>query len=281
MEETKKPTEDKIVLGKKKNANPEIPAEFIDQEFKVLTDDVELPSLGTFYPTGQKTVKVKYLTAEEDDILFSPELLKSGKVLDALLQIAVVDPTLTAEDMLVGDRNTVLIHLRKNGLGNMYNPGLLQCPSCKEEYDPDIDLNKLKLKYLEDKPNENGEYDFTMPLMKSKIKFRFLNGHDENKLMKSGKSTTKKKGSSYKISKIVTERYRLQIMEVDGNRDKIYISRFVSAMPMKDSLTFREYVRLVSPGVDFNYSFECKNCGHVYEDDVPLTPKLFYPNADI
>jgi len=272
----------KIKLGSTEE-NPEIPQEFKQKEFQVPTDTMELPSLGVFYPNGQKTVKVKYLTAEEDDILFSPELLKSGKVLDALLQIAVVDDTLNPDDMLVGDRNAILIHLRKNGLGDIYNPGkgYINCHECGEGFDPDIDLRDLVPKKLEDMPDEKGEYDFTMPLMGSKIKFRLLNGHDENKLSKASKTGTKRKGSNYKISKVVTERYKLQIMEVDGNRDKLYVSSFVSAMPMKDSMVFREYVKMVSPGVDFNYVFTCKHCGANFEDDVPLTPKLFYPEANI
>jgi len=279
--ENKNEKKTKITLGSEKNE--EIPQEFKKKEFEMLTDTMELPSLGVFYPNGQKTVKFKYLTAEEDDILFSPELLKSGKVLDALLQIAVIDETLKPDDMLIGDRNAVLICLRKTGLGNIYNPGkgYVSCPECGEDFDPDIDLDDLKSKMLEDMPDDNGEYSFDMPLIGCKIKFRLLRGHDENRLAKAAKTGSKKRGSNYKISRVVTERYKLQIMEVDGNRDKLYISSFVSAMPMKDSLVFREYARLISPGVDFNYIYTCKSCGHDFEDDVPLTPKLFYPEAKI
>jgi len=277
--------EDKrIIVGQNKTEKPamnDIPKEFIDNEFAVLTDDVELPSLGIFYPNGKKTAKVKYLTAEEDDVLFSPELIKSGRVLDALLQIVVLDKDLNPEDMLVGDRNAVLMHIRKNGMGNEYKPGKMTCPECGEQYEPEVDLSKLKLKLLENKPDERGEYDFQLPLMKKNIKFRFLNGRDENKIGKATQATTKKGLASYKVSKAVTERYRLQIMEVEGNRDKLYISKLISAMPMRDSLVFREYVKLISPGIDFNYEFECTNCGHHYEEDVPMTYRLFYPNAEL
>lgn len=275
MEENKK-----IILGKD-NQEPQIPNEFIDDEFVVPTEDVELPSNGAFYPNGKKTVKVKYLTAEEDDVLFSPELIKSGKVLDALLQIAVIDKELNPSDMLIGDRNAVLIHLRRTGLGDEYQPGKMTCPSCGEEYLPDIDLSKLKLKKLNDTPDENGWYDFILPIMKKNIKFRMLNGKDENKISKASESGRKRGKGKYKVSTGVTERYKLQIMEVEGNRDKLYISKLVSSMPMKDSIAFREYVKLISPGVDFNYNFECKNCGHAYEDDVPMTFRLFYPNAEL
>lgn len=278
--------EKRIIVGQNKIENKpaeqSIPQQFIDNEFAVPTEEIELPSKGIFYPNGKSTVKVRYLTAEEDDVLFSPELIKSGRVLDALLQIAVIDKDLNPDDMIVGDRNAVLIHLRRTGIGEEYKPGKMTCPSCSEEYEPVVDLNELKLKFLETKPDSNGEYDFLFPIMKKNIKFRLLNGKDENKIAKATQTTKKgNSNTSYKVSKSVTEKYRLQIMEVEGNRDKLYISKFISSMPMRDSLVFREYTKLISPGVDFNYKFECSNCGHIYEDDVPMTYKLFYPDLEI
>jgi rubredoxin len=274
--------EKRIIVGQQnKPIEQNIPKEFIDNEFITPTEEIELPSLGLFYPNGKKTVKVKYLTAEEDDVLFSPELIKSGRVLDALLQIVIVDKDLHPDDMIVGDRNAILVHVRKTGIGEEYMPGKMTCPSCGEQYEPVVDLNKLKLKYLENKPDQNGEYDFFLPLMKKNIKFRMMTGKDENKIGKATQNTSKKGVSSFKVSKGVTERYRLQIMEVEGNRDKLYISKLISAMPMKDSMVFREYTKLLSPGVDFNYNFECTQCGHHYEDEVPMTYRLFYPNADL
>jgi hypothetical protein len=257
-----------------------IPETFIDNEFPIITEEVDLPTQGVFYSNGKKSVTIKYLTAEEDDVLFSPELIKSGKVLDALLQLAVLDKDLKPEDMIVGDRNAVLIALRKTGLGPMYNPGKMTCPSCKEEYIPSIDLNQLKLKPLDTLPDAGGEYDYILPTMKLNIKFRLLRGSDENLIEKKANSSVTKAGN-YKVTKYVTERYRLQIMEVNGNRDKTYIAKLVSHMPMLDSTSLREYIRLVSPGVDLNYHFECEHCGHLYEDEVPLNHKLFYPNANI
>jgi len=275
--------ERRIIVGQNKSeAKPveqSLPSEFIDDEFIVPTEEIELPSMGAFYPTGKKTVKIKYLTAEEDDVLFSTELIKSGRVLDALLQIVVIDKDIHPDDMVVGDRNAILIHVRRTGMGEEYRPGKVVCPSCGEQYEPEVDLSKLKLNFLKDKPDERGEYSFLLPIMKKNIKFRLLNGRDETQIGKA--ATTKKGATNYKVSKAITERYRRQIMEVEGNRDKLYISKLISAMPMKDSLVFREYVKLISPGVDFNYEFECLNCGHRYEDEVPMTYRLFYPNADL
>jgi hypothetical protein len=257
-----------------------IPEQYIDNEFQVPTETVNLPSQGVFYPNNKSSVTIKYLTAEEDDILYSPDLIRSGRVLDVLLDKAVMDRDLRPEDMLSGDRNHLLIEMRKTGLGSDYNPGEIRCGACSQNYNPTIDLEKLGTKPLEIEPDENGEYEVTLPIFKKTIKFRLLNGKDEKRLAKLSENTGKKNGLGIKVSRLVTEKYVMQIMEVDGNRDKLYIKKFISAMPMKDSAFFREYSRRIEPGLDLSYEFECEHCGELEIRDIPITPKLFYPDLE-
>jgi len=256
-----------------------IPEQYLDMEFQVPTEEVQLPSGGAFYPNKKSSVTIKYLTAEEDDILYSPDLIKSGRVLDVLLDKAVMDRDLRPEDMLSGDRNFLLIEMRKTGLGNDYVPGEITCPACSETHTPTIDLDRLKAKSLEVAPDENLEYDIQLPLMKMTIKFRLLTGKDEKRLAKLSESGGKSAGG-IKVKKLITEKYVMQIMEVNGNRDKLYIKKFIAAMPMKDSMFFREYLRRIEPGLDLSYEFECPNCGELDIRDIPVTPKLFYPDLD-
>jgi predicted RNA-binding Zn-ribbon protein involved in translation (DUF1610 family) len=256
-----------------------IPEQYLDMEFKVPTEEVTLPSMGAFYPNNKKSVTIKYLTAEEDDILYSPDLIKSGKVLDVLLDKAVIDKDLRPENMLSGDRNYLLVEIRKTGLGNDYVPGEVQCPSCGQVHEPTIDLSKLGAKPLEIMPDSDGEYETELPIMKMRIRFRLLTGVDEKRLGKLAEVKGKKNGG-IRVSKLVTEKYVMQIMEVNGNRDKLYIKKFIAAMPMKDSMYFREYVRRIEPGLDLSYEFECPACGELDVKDIPITPKLFYPDLD-
>jgi len=72
----------------------------------------------------------------------------------------------------------------------------------------------------------------------------------------------------------------MQIMEVNNNRDKLYIKKFIAAMPMRDSMFFREYLREIEPGLNLSYEFECPNCGALDIKDIPVTPKLFYPDLE-
>lgn len=256
-----------------------IPEQYLDMEFQVPTEEVQLPSGGAFYPNKKSSVTIKYLTAEEDDILYSPDLIKSGRVLDVLLDKAVMDKDLRPEDMLSGDRNFLLIEMRKTGLGSDYIPGEIQCPSCGEVHTPTINLDKLKAKSLEVEPDGQMEYDVKLPIMKMTIKFRLLTGKDEKRLAKLSESGGKNAGG-IKVKKLITEKYVMQIMEVNGNRDKLYIKKFIAAMPMKDSMFFREYLRRIEPGLDLSYEFDCPNCGELDIRDIPIGPKLFYPDLE-
>lgn len=259
--------------------NSEIPQEFIDTEFAVPTEEVELPSGGKFYPNGQKTVRIKYLTASEESILLSPELIRSGKVLDVLLETSIVDDTLYPENMITGDRNTVLIKLRQTGYGNDY-PVKMTCPKCNEEFETNVDLSTLKLKTLEIEPDYNNEFDVNLPKTKWKVKFRLLTGKDEAYLNKASERTKKtKKNSQY--SSLLTERYLLQIMEINGNRDKTHIKKAVEALPIADSLFFRSYVSEIEPGINLEHEFECNACHEVFIEDTVIGARLFWPNAKV
>lgn len=256
--------------------NPNMPQIPVDKEFVIPTERIELPSKGWFYPNKKSFVEIKYMTAEEDNILYSADLIKSGKVLDILLESVIKDRDLRPDDMLSGDRNYVLIQARRTGLGDDYKPGKIRCESCSQEFYPTVDLSKLKKREIELEPDSNGLYEVELPVTKIKIKFRLLKGSDEKRLSK----VMEKKTGNVKVSKLITERYLLQIMEVNGISDKLYINKFISAMPTKDSLFFREYNRQVEPGIDLNYEFECTHCGHIQERDVPITSRLFYPDVE-
>ena len=284
------PEEKKIQLGQTKqqeiSAAQELQAqglpegEFLDTEFIVPTDDVMLPSQGKFYANGQKSVKIKYLTAEDENILTSPELIRNGRVLDVLLENSIIDSSLSPTEMLTGDRNATLLALRTTGYGDEYEVKK-QCESCSETFTEQVLLSELKIKELKVTPDGNNEFEVILPKMKIPIKFRLLTGADENRLAKVSEMGKKKINNKVSVSTLLTERFLLQIMEAKSQRDKGYIKKMISAMPIADSLFLREYIREIEPGVDMSYTFTCTSCGKIQIDDVPVTAKLFWPNANV
>jgi hypothetical protein len=259
--------------------NPKQP----DLDFIIPTEELSLPSKGLLYPGNKSTVSIKYMTADEDDILFSPDLIESGQVLDSLLEAAVKDRDLRPDDILSGDRIHILISLRRTGLGDSYEHPSVLCSECRNIINkPVVDLSLLKPKELNVAPDANGEFSVQMPTTKINIKFRLLKGSDEKRLAKTAQFAKNKSVGGVKMrNNMITERYLLTIMEVNGNRDKLYIRKFISAMPTFDSTFFRQYLREVEPGVDLNYDFECQDCGAITTREITINSKLFYPEIDL
>ena len=81
-------------------------------ETKFPTEIIDLPSKGHFYPEdnllSSGKVEMKYMTAREEDILTSVNLIQQGIVLDKLLDTLVVDKKIKIDDLLIGDKNALL-----------------------------------------------------------------------------------------------------------------------------------------------------------------------------
>ena len=242
--------------------------------FTVPFDVIELPSKGLLYPDSDGSLKIEYMTAEDENILTSPNLVQSGKVLDVLLERKIKDDKLKAKDLLVGDRNAIMVFLRSTSYGEMY-PVKLTDPDTGEEFETEVDLSTLPMKEIGASPNEEGLFEFKLTRSKKDIKFRLLTSQDEENLIKSEEK--RKKLLKTQVSKLLTNRLVTQIVEVDGNRDKSYIEQFVNYLPAGDSLDLRKYIDEIEPGIDLRADVESPS-GAVFRSLVPITVQFFWPN---
>ncbi len=247
-----------------------------DFNFEAPFDVLELPSKGLLYPGRPSTVKVEYLTAADENILTSPNLIRSGKVLDILLQKKIKSSEIPMEQMLVGDRNAIMIWLRATGYGEMYPVKMLD-PETGEEFETEIDLSSLGTKELTAQPDENGEFDFLLPRSKKKIKFKLLTVSDESSISK--KTEQRNKVTKSPISNALTYRLQSQIKEVEGNRDPSYIAKFIEVMPAFDSLKFREYSDSIEPGIELEVDVEGPS--GPFRSPFTIGLNFFWPNARV
>ena len=92
-------------------------------EFKLPTETVELPSKGLLYPEGsplaEGKIEMKYMTAKEEDILTNQNYIRQGTVIDKLLRSLVVSK-INFDDLLIGDKDAILIASRILGYGKDY-----------------------------------------------------------------------------------------------------------------------------------------------------------------
>jgi hypothetical protein len=219
---------------------------------------------------------VEYLTAADENILTSPNLIRSGKVLDVLLQKKIKSSEIPMEQMLVGDRNAIMIWLRATGYGEMYPVKMLD-PETAEEFETEIDLSNLGTKELTAQPDENGEFDFLLPRSKKKIKFRLLTVADETSITK--KTEQRNKATKSPISNALTYRLQAQIKEIEGNRDPSMIAKFIEIMPAFDSLKFREYSDEIEPGIDLEVDVEGPS--GTFRSPFTIGLNFFWPNARV
>ena len=88
------------------------------------TEVIDLPSKGKVYPESNPlskgSIEIKYMTAKEEDILASQNLIRKGVVLDKLFESIVVDKDVDINDIVVGDKNAILLATRVLGYGAEY-----------------------------------------------------------------------------------------------------------------------------------------------------------------
>ena len=244
-------------------------------EYKFPTEVVDLPSKGYFYidghPLSSGKVEVKYMTAKEEDILTSQNLIQQGTVIDVLLQALIVDKTINIKDLLVGDKNAIMIAARILGYGKEYD----------FEYDGEehqIDLTKLEPINIDFSKNIKGQNEFSLelPTTKRTVTFKLLNGHDEAKIDAEVKA--KKKISKDRSSELTT-RLNAMLLSVDGETDRTYITNFVeNEFLSRDSLVFRNYLTSITPDMDMTTTIVNSN-GKETEVAIPVTVRFFWPTS--
>jgi hypothetical protein len=241
-----------------------------ESKFKMPTEMVELPSKGLIYPEESElakgVVEMKYMTAKEEDILTNQAYIKNGTVLDKLLKSLIVSP-IDYNDLLIGDKNAIMIAARVLGYGSDYT------------FDYNGETHKVDLSILENKPlNENlfvtrtNEFTFTLPFSKNTITFKLLTHKDEQDISRELEGLKKiNKDNSPELS----TRLKHIITSIEGNRERKDIREFVDiALLAKDSRALREYIREIQPDVDLTFFPD----GSENRVSLPIGISFFWPD---
>ena len=172
-----------IKTSKKVDAPSKLIPKMDDSNPMASYDIIPLPSKGECYKSKQGRIAVSYLTAMDENIIISPNLYRDNMVLDIILKEKIRDQEIDPDNLLDGDRDAIILFLRSSAYGNMYNVTTTD-PVTKKTFETKIDLSKIKYKDFTLTGDENGYFDFEMPLSKDKIKFRFLTHKDYLNLTK-------------------------------------------------------------------------------------------------
>ena len=239
-------------------------------ELKLPTEMVDLPSKGLLYPedsplrSGQ--IEMKYMTAKEEDILTNQAYINKGTVLDELLKSLIITEGIDVKDLIVGDKNAVLVAARVLGYGKDYT-------FTYDGEEQTVDLSQLDNKFFDESsitPGKN-EFDFTLPNSGTQITYKLLTGHDESKINRELEGLKK---INKNASPELTTRLKYLITSVNGDPTPKTIREFVDTYLLAmDSRALREHIRNHQPDVDMNVVLD-----NGEEAIVPININFFWPD---
>jgi hypothetical protein len=244
-------------------------------EFKVPTETVKLPSKGLLYPKesplSKGEVEMKYMTAKEEDILTNANYMRNGTVIDKLLQSMIVT-SIDYNELLVGDKNAILVAARILGYGKDYNI----THNGKEQ---SIDLSQLNEKQIDESlftPGVN-DFSFTLPTTSNTVTFKLLTHGDEQKIDAEIKGLQKVNPNA---TTDVTTRLKYMITSVNGNRDQKNIREFIDIMLAPDARALRKYYNQIAPDIEMKFK---PNDENYVGEGIEFTPGLnfFWPDSGV
>ena len=260
-------------------------------DYKFPTEIIELPSNGLVYPKDNPLssgkIELKYMTAKEEDILTTQSYIKDGSVLDRLFQSLIVSNgdglPIKYVDLVVGDKNAIMVASRILGYGKEYNVEVTD-PFGGEKQKETIDLTQFENKEY-DGSNQielhKNEFEFELPQSKRLITFQLLTESKERKVkheLEAVKKQSKKMGDV--TSKELTTRLKNMVVSVDGDSDRNVINRFVdNELFAIDSKALRSYIKQIGPDIDLTWEFISDETGERKEMSMPMGTNFFWPES--
>ena len=253
-----------------------------ENQYGFPTEVLSLPSQGLLYPEDSPlrsgTIDVKYMTAKEEDILTSSNLIQQGSVITKLLESVIADKKISLDDMLIGDKNALMVGTRVLGYGKDYNI-MLTDPDTQERVEHSVDLTKLKHKKIDKSLHQNGNnFEFELPNSKVVVGFKLMTEKDEVELTKVNESFEKAEKLTG-ISYALTNRLKHQIVSIDGKTEQKEIDNFVdNEFLALDSRAYRKHLDEVTPDIELKFDYTSQT-GNLHTLDVPLGVEFFWPAA--
>lgn len=244
----------------------------MEQANKFPTEIVDLPSKGLLYaedsPLRAGTIEMKYMTAKEEDILTNQNFIQKGTVIDKLLQALIVNKDITYNDILVGDKNALLVAARILGYGKDYDFTYLG-----EKVN--VDLSAVQNKPINESKIKDGKNEFTFltPSTNDTLTFKLLTHGDELAVQREIEGLKKmNKDSSAELS----TRLKYMLLSVNGDEKAVrpYVDNNFLA---RDSRAFRKFVNEIQPDVDLKFYPDGAEEGV----DIPIGITFLWPDANL
>ncbi len=155
-----------------------------ENEDDVSYDVIPLPSKGQCYPKDHPLRKsggmvgITYLTAADEDKIVQPNLYNKGFLFNILVKRKLRDKSINPYELVSADRDAIILWLRATSYGNEYPMTVMDYESNKT-FDTQYDLSTLKFNNFTLQGDDDGLFEFELPLSKDIVKFKFFTVEDD------------------------------------------------------------------------------------------------------
>lgn len=239
------------------------------ENFSLPHDIVQLPTGGVFYKSKKKSVKVGYLTANDENYLIGSS--NSGEnIILSLLRNKLYEHDLRPEELLNGDVEAILIYLRNTSFGSEYTVNLID-PKTNKPFTATITLDELNLRKTEVQPDNDGTFTTRLPRTGVTVKLRpttFNDTLDIDKMVSQYPPGRQAPKVTWKLLK--------HIVEIDGDSDRGKIATFVETLPIMDSKYIRQFLRDNEPSLDLKRTVIAPS-GELVSFEITFGVEFFLP----
>ena len=186
----------------------------------------------------------------------------------------LIDSGVSPGDLLVSDKNAILIQARIDGYGSDYTTQI-SCPACQTSQRDTFDLVECTETVGGDRElvEETGQGTFTTTLDNDwVVEFRPLTGNDEARLMQAMENAKR----ANRPERTIQDQLTTMIVSISGHTDRATINKAVEHMTGKQSRQIRTAYKDAVPNVQIKGTITCRECATTSELEVPLTADFFW-----
>lgn len=240
-------------------------------KFSLPTETVELPSKGLLYPESSPlkkgTIEMKYMTAREEDILTNNNYIQDGTALDRTIKSLIVDKSINYNELLVGDKNALMVAARILAYGKDY-------PIYYDNKPYTVDLSKLENTEIDEELFKNGNnIEYKLPNTDNVVTIKLLSHADQTAIDKEVEGKKKLEPDSDFSN---STRLKHIITSINGNTDKATIRDFVdNGLTARDGRWIRSKYADIQPDIKLMH-----RPGGPGSEEVPIPVGIgfFYPS---
>ena len=255
-------------------------------DFVTPTEFVDLPSKGQLYPKGhplrgKDSIEIRFMTAKDEDILTNQSLIKKGVAIDRFVQSIILDEHINVADLVIGDKNAIIIAARASAYGVAYE-AVVGCSKCGTENEMVFDLNKTSFsgldipEGLEIQKLDNGYFTTIMPKSQLEVTFRVFTSVDEKYL-----TTYLVDNFESEDRSITTEQLKRMIVMIRDVKEPEVIEMVIDRLTSIDVRHLKICLRAMTPNVEIKETLVCKECGNEQEVQIPFGIDFFWPDREI